>query len=547
MSKIKIFALGGLNEIGKNMYVVDVDNDLFVFDAGLKYSGDNMLGVDYIIPNYDYLKENKDRIKGLFITHGHDEQMGAIPDIMIDYPEIPIYATTFTLEIIKRELDEEKIKYHNLHEIKAHHKINFGKCSIFPISVTHSVPDAVAYALYTPDGVIFYTGNYIFDPTMTNHYKMDVGKIAYVGKQGVLCVLGESLYADKVGYTSPNHRISDIINETINKAEGRILFNVFQTQLFRIQELLNELKNTEHKVIIMGKLLEKTILKAISMGYMDFDLNRIGDIHDIHEPNVVVIISDEREKPFTNLARIVKGYDKFIKLNETDTILLASRVYDGMEKSAARMYDEIAKTDANMVIIPNKKLSHHASSEDILLMLDLTNPKYYMPVAGEYRHLAKNADLATKAGISEENIIVKLNGQVAEFKDGVLLDTATKIKTDSILIDGKTIGDIGELVIKDRELLGESGVVVVIATLDKTSKQILAGPEILTRGFIYVKDSAEMIKESARISMEVIDENRKPSFIDYSKVKNGIRDRLGKYFYQETECKPMILVVIQEV
>lgn len=547
MSKIKIFALGGLNEIGKNMYVVDVDNDLFVFDAGLKYSGDNMLGVDYIIPNYDYLKENKARIKGLFITHGHDEQMGAIPDIMIDYPEIPIYATTFTLEIIKRELDEEKIKYHNLHEIKAHHKINFGKCSIFPISVTHSVPDAVAYALYTPDGVIFYTGNYIFDPTMTNHYKMDVGKIAYVGKQGVLCVLGESLYADKVGYTSPNHRISDIINETINKAEGRILFNVFQTQLFRIQELLNELKNTEHKVIIMGKLLEKTILKAISMGYMDFDLNRIGDIHDIHEPNVVVIISDEREKPFTNLARIVKGYDKFIKLNETDTILLASRVYDGMEKSAARMYDEIAKTDANMVIIPNKKLSHHASSEDILLMLDLTNPKYYMPVAGEYRHLAKNADLATKAGISEENIIVKLNGQVAEFKDGVLLDTATKIKTDSILIDGKTIGDIGELVIKDRELLGESGVVVVIATLDKTSKQILAGPEILTRGFIYVKDSAEMIKESARISMEVIDENRKPNFIDYSKVKNGIRDRLGKYFYQETECKPMILVVIQEV
>ena len=547
MSKIKIFALGGLNEIGKNMYVVDVDNDLFVFDAGLKYSGDNMLGVDYIIPNYDYLKENKDRIKGLFITHGHDEQMGAIPDIMIDYPEIPIYATTFTLEIIKRELDEEKIKYHNLHEIKAHHKINFGKCSIFPISVTHSVPDAVAYALYTPDGVIFYTGNYIFDPTMTNHYKMDVGKIAYVGKQGVLCVLGESLYADKVGYTSPNHRISDIINETINKAEGRILFNVFQTQLFRIQELLNELKNTEHKVIIMGKLLEKTILKAISMGYMDFDLNRIGDIHDIHEPNVVVIISDEREKPFTNLARIVKGYDKFIKLNETDTILLASRVYDGMEKSAARMYDEIAKTDANMVIIPNKKLSHHASSEDILLMLDLTNPKYYMPVAGEYRHLAKNADLATKAGISEENIIVKLNGQVAEFKDGVLLDTATKIKTDSILIDGKTIGDIGELVIKDRELLGESGVVVVIATLDKTSKQILAGPEILTRGFIYVKDSAEMIKESARISMEVIDENRKPNFIDYSKVKNGIRDRLGKYFYQETECKPMILVVTQEI
>ena len=547
MSKIKIFALGGLNEIGKNMYVVDVDNDLFIFDAGLKYSGDNMLGVDYIIPNYDYLKENKKRIKGLFITHGHDEQMGAIPDIMIDYPEIPIYATTFTLEIIKRELDEEKIKYNNLHEIKAHHKLNFGKCSIFPISVTHSVPDSVAYALYTPDGVIFYTGNYIFDPTMTNHYKMDVGKLAYVGKQGVLCLLGESLYADKIGYTSPNHRISSIINETISKAEGRILFNVFQTQLFRIQEFLNELKNTEHKVIIMGKLLEKTILKAISMGYIDFDLERIVDIHNVNEPNVVVIISDEREKPFSNLSRIVKGYDKFIKLNETDTVLLGSRVYEGMEKSAARMYDEIAKTDAHMVIIPNKKLSHHASSEDILLMLDLMNPKYYMPVAGEYRHLAQNAELAKKTGLAEENILVKLNGQVVEFNKGVLKDSNEKIKTDSVLIDGKTIGDIGELVIKDRELLGESGVVVVIATIDKTTKEILAGPEILTRGFIYVKDSTKMIEESKRISLEVIEENRKPNYIDYAKVKNGIRDRLGKYFYQETECKPMILVVTQEV
>ena len=243
MSKIKIFALGGLNEIGKNMYCVEVDKDLFIFDAGLKYSSDNMLGVDYIIPNYDYIKDNKKRIKGLFISHGHDEQMGAIADIMVDLPNIPIYATPFTLEIIKMELEEENLKSDNLHQIEAHHKISFGKCSIFPIAVTHSVPDAVAYALYTPDGVIFYTGNYIFDPTMTNHYKTDVGKIAYVGKQGVLCLLGESIYADKSGYTSPNHRISDIVNEVINKADGRILFNVFQTQLFRIQELLNEVKD----------------------------------------------------------------------------------------------------------------------------------------------------------------------------------------------------------------------------------------------------------------------------------------------------------------
>ena len=547
MSKIKIFALGGLNEVGKNMYVVEVNKDIFVFDAGLKYAGDNMLGVDYMIPNYDYLKENKERIKGLFITHGHDEQMGAIPDMMIDLPDIPIYATTFTLEIIKRDLDEEKIVYNNLHEIKVNQNISFGECSIFAISVTHSVPDAVAYALYTPDGIIFYTGNYIFDPTMTDHYKMDVGKLAYVGKQGVLCLLGESLYADKIGYTSPNHRISDIINEVINKAEGRILFNVFQTQLFRIQELFNELKNTEHKVIIMGKTLQNTLLKAISMGYIEFDLNRIGDIHDIDDSNVVVIISDEREKPFSNLTRIVKGYDKFIKIVPTDTVLFASRVYEGMEKSAAHIFDEIAKTDAHMVIIPNNKLSHHASSEDALLMIDLINPKYYIPVIGEYRHLVKNAALAKKADLIDENIIIKLNGDVILFEDGTLKETAEKVKTDSILIDGKTIGDIGELVIKDRELLGADGVVVVIATIEKATKQVVAGPEILTRGFVYVKDSTELIKESAKIASEVISENTKPNYIDYSKVKNDIRDRLGKFFYQETECKPMILVVTQEI
>ena len=376
---------------------------------------------------------------------------------------------------------------------------------------------------------------------MSDHYKMDVGKLAYVGKQNVLCLLSESLY------TSPNHRIGDIINEVINKAEGRILFNVFQTQLFRIQELFNELKNTEHKVVIMGKVLQKTLQKAISMGYIDFDINRIGDIHDVNDPNVVVIISDEREKPFSNLTRIVRGYDKFIKLTPEDTVLFASRVYEGMEKSAAHIYDEIAKTDAHMVIIPNNKLSHHASSEDALLMLDLINPKYYMPVIGEYRHLVKNAALAKKADIPDENVIIKLNGQVALFEDGVLKESSEKIKTDSILIDGKTIGDIGELVIKDRELLGADGVVVVIATIDKASKQILAGPEILTRGFIYVKDSAEMIKESVRISTEVILENTNAKYIDYAKVKSGIRDRLGKYFYQETECKPMILVVTQEI
>ena len=502
MSKIKIFSLGGLNEIGKNMYIVEVNDDIFVFDAGLKYADDNMLGVDYIIPNYDYLKENKDRIKGLFITHGHDQQLGAISDILLDIPDLKIYGTTFTLEILKEQLKEDNISTDNLFEIKAHKKINFGENSIFPISLTHAVPDAVGYVLYTKDGAIFYTGNFVFDPSMQGAYKTDVGKLAYVGKQGVLCLLSESMYADKKGFTSPNHRTSSIIRETLFKNNNsRILFNTFQAQLYRIQELFTEVMKTNRKVIIMGKRLEALIIKAIDNGYINFDKSRIASLKEINDKNVVIIISDEREKPYSNIKRIIRGYD----------------------------------------------LSLHASSEDLMLMLDLMKPKYYFPVIGEYRHQVANKEVAEQIGMKKEDIILNLNGEVATFIDGKLVETGEKVKVDDILIDGKTPGDIGELVLKDRELLSDNGIVIVTATLDKMTKQILAGPEILTRGFIYVKENIDLIKEAQNISRDIIENNIKPHYVDFNKIKMEVRDKVGKYFYDETECKPMILIVIQEV
>lgn len=545
MAKIKIFGLGGLNENGKNMYIVEVDNDIFVFDAGLKYADDQMLGIDYIIPNYDYLKENKKRIKGFFITHGHDSQMGAIPDIIEEFKDVNIYGTAFTLEIIKRELEEEHIKADNLVEIKPHRKIAFGKNSIFPISLTHSIPDAVGFVLYTEDGAIVYTSNFVFDPTMIGPYKTDVGKLAYVGKQGVLCLMSESLYADKNGFTSPNHRITSVIKETLNKYEGRILFNICQAHLTRVQELFNEVSNTKRNVIIMGKRLESIVMKAIDMKYLKFDKNRILNIHNVNDKNVVVIISDEREKPFSNMSRIVKGYDKFIKITEDDTVAFLSPVYEGMEKSATKIFDDISKIGAKLIILNEKKyLGYHASSEDLMLMLDLMNPKYYFPVIGEYRHQVAACDAALKTGMKEENILLKLNGQVATFVNGKLVENNEKVKIDDILVDGKTAGDIGELVLKDREMLSDNGVVIVCITLDKETKEVLAGPEILTRGFVYVKDNLDLIKEAEKMALDIIKENVKPEFVDFNKIKTGIRDKLGKYFYQQTECKPMILIVL---
>ena len=375
MSKIKIFGLGGLNENGKNMYVVEVDKDIFVFDAGLKYADDKMLGVDYIIPSYEYIKKNIKRVKGIFITHGHDNQMGALTEIVKELPNITVYATAFTIEIIKDEFISEKININNLKVIKPHRKINFGCTSIFPISLTHTVPDAVGYVLYTPDGAIFYTGNFIFDSSMLGAYKTDIGKLAYVGKQGVLCLLSESLYADRKGYTSPFHRTSDKIREIVNKVDGRILYNVYQAQLYRIQELFNELKKTKRNVVILGKRLETVILKAIDMKYVDFDKRRIKTISHVNDKNIVVIISDEREKAFSNLKRIVRGYDKFITINDKDTIVFASPIDDGMERTATKIFDILSKIGANIIELPKKKyLSYHASSEDLMLMINLMNP-----------------------------------------------------------------------------------------------------------------------------------------------------------------------------
>lgn len=548
MSKIKIFALGGLNEDGKNMYVVEADHDIFIFDAGLKYADDKMLGVDYIIPNYDYIKKNRKNIKGIFITHGHYDNMGALSEILKEVPDLPIYGTSFTMEIIKDDLLADNLSVKNLRVIKPHRKINFGKNSIFPISLTHMVPDNVGYVLYTPDGAIFYTGNFVFDSTMLGAYKTDIGKLAYVGKQGVLCLLSESLYADKQGFTSPNHRTAKAIREVINKADGRILYNIYQAQLYRIQELFNEIKNTDRNVVIMGKSLESVILKAIDKNYVNFDKKRILPINHVRDDKIVVIISDERERPFSNLKRIVRGYDKFITVTPDDTIIFASPIEDGMERTATKLLDGLAKIGANVVEISKRKyLSHHASSEDLMLMIDLMRPKYYMPVIGEYRHQVANANVAKEVGMDDDHILLRLNGEVAYFENGELVDNGMKVSVDDILIDGLAAGDVGELVLKDRELLSDSGIVIITATIDKQTKEILAGPEVLTRGFIFVKDNINLIKDAEKIATEVIHEHTKSNYVDFAKVKLGIRDKVGKYFYEQTECKPMILIVIGEV
>ena len=548
MSKINIFALGGLNEDGKNMYVIKVDNDIFIFDAGLKYASDKLLGVDYIIPDFTYIKQNIKNIKGLFLTHGHEKNMGAVCDIVKEVPKLKVYATKFTADMLRKELESDNIKFKNLIEINPHKKISFGKNSIFPVRLTHSIPDNVGYALNTKDGTIFYTGNYVFDATMLGPYKADIGKLAYIGKQGVLCLMGESLYADKTGYTSPKNRISKLIRETLNKTEDRIIVNVFTAHVSRVEELFNEISKTTRRVVVMGHKLQGIINDILKNKYINFDMDRIGDLSNINDKDAVILISNEREKPFMNLNRIINGYDKFITIKPTDTVFFMEPINDYNEKLAIKVIDDISKLGASVVTMSKKdNLLHHASSEDIMLMLDLMNPKYYMPVIGEYRHMVANANLASHIGIKKENIILKQNGDVATFINGRLKDVHEKVKVDDVLIDGTSSKDIGELVLKDRELLSDSGIVIICATLDKRTKEILAYPDVLTRGFIYVRESINLIEEMKRISLEVINENINNNYVEYNKIKTSIRERLSKYLFDETGCKPMIITVVQEV
>ena len=548
MSKIKIFSLGGLNENGKNMYVIEIDKDIIVIDAGLKYADEHMLGIDYIIPNIEYLKNNKKRVKGIFLTHGHYENNGAIPDMIEELDNIPIYGSKFTIDVLKKELEEKKKNTKNLIEIPAYKTLTIGKIKIFPVGLSHSIPDNLGYAIYTKDGVIFYASDFVFDAMMRGHYQTDIGKLAYIGKQGVLCLMTESIYADKIGHTAPNHRISNLIRETLNKKDGRIIFNVLSSHLYRIQELFNEVSKTDRKIVIMGKKLQNIVDYAVNNHYLFIPKNCLGDLNNINDPDVIIVNSDERGKPYYTINKIVNGYDKFIKLTPNDTVFLASPVYEGREKTFYKLLDDISKLDVDIVTLEKKQLSHHASSEDLMMMIDLMKPKYYFPIKGEYRFQVANATLAEKIGIPKENIILKENGYVANFVNGKLTaDDFSKMPTGEILIDGDSNDDIGEVVLRDREMLSENGILIISTTLSKKTKKIISGPEILTRGFIYVKDSTELINTMKEMINKIIEENIHDNYVDYNKIKISTRDTLSRFLSDQTGNKPMIISILQEI
>ncbi len=544
MSKIKIFGLGGLSETGKNTYVVEVDNSIFILDCGLKFATENLYGIDYIIPDFDYLVKNKKKVRGLFLTHGHYENMGATNDLIRLIPNLKVYCTKFT----KYVLESDGVNPNNLIEIEPHKKLNFRDVSIFPISVSHSTPDAVMYVINTKDGAICYTGDFIIDSLMRGAYDMDLGKIAYVGKKGVLALLQESSFSEKVGHTSPNHRLVGVFKEAIRHTKDRLMFLVLPTHLYTIQEIFEAARNTHRKIVVMGKQLQNLIEMSLKENYLTIQEGLLGDLSNINDKDAIILMADSKQNPYACISKVLNGYDKFIHLKPTDTVVFAEPRYDENEKLLVKIENDLAMHGCEIVSIPKgKTILHHASKEDLMLMIKLLNPKYYMPVKGEYRYMVNNANLASDLGIPAENILLKQNGDIVEINNGILQDNFKAMKINDVLIDGKSNDDVGDLVIKDRQMLSENGIVLISATISKKTREVLVGPEVTTRGFIYIKDSKEMLNEIKNISLDVITRNITDRYVDYTTIKTEIREELGKYLYSETECKPMIIAVIQEV
>ena len=548
MSKIDIMSLGGLNENGKNLYTVSIDNKILIFDCGMKYAPDKMYGVDYVIPDFEWLIERKKDIVGIFISHPHHENMGALTDLIKVLPDLNVYASVYTSKIIDYMCEEEQVTIKNLHVIPAHKKIDFDNFSVFPFSVTHSSPDTLGFAINTEDGAIIYMADFVIDPTMSGHYDMDLGKLAYIGKQGVLCLMAESVFAEKKGHTSPKHKLESFFKKIIDKNENRIIFSVLPLHIYTIQEIFNSLKGKNRKVVIMGKELHTIVNICVKNGYLNIEDDIIGNLTDLKTNNTVILISNDREAPYANINRILAGRDKFVILENTDTICFAEPSYDAYEKVLVKIMNELAIKGVNIESIPkDKSVRHHASSEDLMLLIKLFNPKYYMPIKGEYRYQVENGNLAYKVGVPKENIILKENGFIATFENGKLVDNFDRVFVDDILIDGKSNEDVGDVVLKDRELLSSNGLVLISATLSKKDKKVLVGPEIITRGFIYAKDNMDIIDEIKNISESVIVDNTHNKYADYVKIRNDIREKVGAYLYKVTACKPVILTVIQEI
>ena len=546
MQKVRIMALGGLDEDGKNCYVLEFGEDIFVIEAGIKYPETEQLGIEYIIPDFTYLIENKDRIKGIFISHGHDDVMSSLPFLLKEI-DTEIYATELTAKVLDNTLPNKK----RINILRRNDKVLIGDVTVHTFPVMQSIADGVGFIFESEAGCVVYAGEFIVDYDFTNEaFAMDVNVLSKIKDKDVLCLLAESVSSTKVGYTTPKHRISDQIETYFENPQGRLIMSLYSQNLFRIIEVLELAKKYKKKVFFYNKEHVRLLKQVEELGYYRIPSSIIVEPKDFNNDldNIVCIISGSGNKVFRLLNNIAIGEDRLIELKESDTVLIASPIVPGTEKEAANMENDLYLAGVKVHKLSSKDvLSMHASKEDLKMMLYLVKPKYYLPIKGDYAHLIANADVAVEMGYTPDKIVILDNGQFATFENSKLISTRDQLDINEVLIDGSDKTDVSGMVLKDRESLSTDGAIVLGVVIDFKTKSLIGGPDVQSRGVIYLKDAENILSEIGNILVDTIKEAVKENRYDNMQVRMEAKEKITRYVLKETGKKPMILPAIVEI
>lgn len=548
--KLMVIPLGGLGEIGKNMTVIQYGNDIIVIDAGLAFPDDDMFGIDLVIPDMSYLIENRDKVRAVVITHGHEDHIGGL-SYLLNEVNVPVYATKLVCGLIEGKLKENHITNYTLNEVHHGDEVQIGCMKVGFIHTNHSIPDASALYFRTPVGTIVHTGDFKMDLTPVDGRQMDIHKFAELGRRGVLLLMSDSTNAERAGYTESETTVGHAFRKAFRAAKGRIILATFASNISRIQQAINTAVQFKRKVTVLGRSMVNNVQIAIELGYLDVPegvLIEPDELNRYPDDQILILTTGSQGEPMAGLSRMASNNHRSVSIMPGDTVIISATPIPGNETGVGRTIDNLMRLGANVIAGRDKKIhvSGHASQEELKLMLELIKPKYFIPVHGEYRMLKTHGDLAVMMGVAKDHVLIGDNGQIFEFSNRSGHKTG-HVNAGRVFVDGLGVGDVGNIVIRDRQQLAMEGVVIVVMTLAKGTSHPLAGPDIVSRGFVYVRDSEELIREAHDRVDAVLERCEAGNIREWAVIKSQVRDTLSRYLYEKTRRRPMILPIIMEV
>lgn len=550
-AKVRIIPLGGLNEIGKNITAIEYKNDIVVIDCGLKFPDEDMFGIDIVIPDINYLLNNKERVTGIFLTHGHEDHIGALPYVLKQL-NVPVYGTTLTLGILETKLKEHGLlSTTELIRVKPRDVIKLNSVSVEFIKTNHSIADSVAIAVHTPLGVVLHTGDFKIDYTPIDGQQTDFARFAELGKKGVLALLADSTNVEKPGYTMSERVVGESFNRIFAKVEGRIIVATFASNIHRIQQIIDASRIYGKKIAVSGRSMENIVQVAIELGYLEFEEGMLVGIDQINKytnDKVVIITTGSQGEPMAALSRMAACDHRKISIIKGDTVIISATPIPGNEKLVSKVINQLFKQGAEVIYksLDGIHVSGHACQEELKLMQALVKPRYFLPVHGEYRHLKQHGELAMSLGLPKENLIIMENGDIIEANRSAIKKNGSVI-SGQIFVDGLGVGDVGNIVLRDRKYLSQDGIVTVVVTLSRENNAVVAGPDIISRGFVYVRESEGLMDEAKEIVRKVLLNCEEKKIKDWATLKSRIRDELRSFLYEKTKRRPMILPIIMEI